>query len=70
MATNVSLEERLAALEIAITELQEHIAISPQSNWLEQITGSFKDEPAFEEILTYGQEIRKGSESLLPAENE
>lgn len=70
MATNISLEERLAALETAIAELQEHIAISPQSNWLGQITGSFKDEPAFEEILTYGQEIRNGDEVLLPTENE
>lgn len=70
MATNVSLEERLAALETAIAELQEHIAISPQSTWLGQITGAFKDEPAFEEILTYGHAIRKGNESLLPTENE
>jgi hypothetical protein len=64
MATNTSLEERLAAVEAAIAELQEQVAIPQPTNWLQQITGSFKDEPAFEEILAYGQAIRQGDESL------
>lgn len=70
MAANTSLEERLAAVEAAIVQLQQQIAISHQTNWLQQITGSFKDEPAFEEILAYGQAIRQGSESLLEAKDE
>jgi hypothetical protein len=65
MATNTSLEERLAAVEAAIAELQEQVAIPQPTNWLQQITGSFKDEPAFEEILAYGQAIRRGDESSL-----
>jgi hypothetical protein len=59
MATNISLEERLAAVEAAIAELQEQVTISQPTNWLQQITGSFKDEPAFEEVLTYGRAIRQ-----------
>lgn len=69
MEAHVSLEERLAAVETAITELQEQIAMSQQSNWLGQITGSFKNEPVFDEILAYGQAIRKGDESLLPTQD-
>lgn len=70
MTANASLEERLAAVEAAIAQLQRQIAISPQTNWLQQITGSFKDEPAFEEILAYGQAIRQGDESVLEAKDE
>lgn len=70
MEADVSLEERLVIVETAIAELQEQIAMSQQSNWLGQITGSFKDEPVFEEILAYGQAIRKGNESLLQTQDE
>ncbi len=65
MATNTSLEERLAAVESAIAQLQKQVSTPQTTNWLQQITGSFKDEPAFEEILTYGKAIRQGDESLL-----
>jgi hypothetical protein len=59
MAANTSLEERLAAVEAAIAQLQQQIVISQQENWLQQVTGSFKDEPAFEEVLAYGRAIRQ-----------
>jgi hypothetical protein len=64
MAPHTSLEERLAAVEAAIAELQQVVAPQP-TNWLQQITGSFKDEPAFEEVLAYGRAIRQGDESIL-----
>jgi hypothetical protein len=67
MASNTSLEERLAAVEAAITELRKQISTPQPTNWLQQITGSFKDEPAFEEVLAYGRAIRQGDESLLEA---
>ncbi|AFZ18809.1 hypothetical protein [Allocoleopsis franciscana] len=65
MTTNISLEERLAAVEAAIAQLQKQVAAPQPTNWLQQITGSFKDEPAFEEVLAYGRAIRQGDESLL-----
>lgn len=65
MAPNTSLEERLAAVEAAIAELQKQVVGSQPTNWLQQITGSFKDEPAFEEVLAYGRTIRQGDESTL-----
>ena len=70
MTTNASLEERLAATEAAIAQLQQQIATPQPTNWLQQITGSFKDEPAFEEVLAYGQAIRQGDESILKAQDE
>ncbi|MBD2605709.1 hypothetical protein H6G81_14530 [Scytonema hofmannii FACHB-248] len=59
MATNTSLEERLAAVESAIVQLQKQVSTPQTTNWLQQITGSFKDEPAFEEMLAYGKAIRQ-----------
>jgi hypothetical protein len=70
MASNTSLEERLAAVEAAIAELQKQVMASQPTNWLQQITGSFKDEPAFEEVLAYGQAIRQGDESILEVQDE
>lgn len=70
MTANASLEEPLAAVEAAIAQLQQQIVISQQMNWLQQITGSFLNEPAFEEVLAYGRAIRQGDESLLEAQDE
>jgi hypothetical protein len=70
MAPNLSLEDRLSAVEAVIADLQEQIAAPQPTNWLKQITGSFKDEPAFEEVLAYGRAIRQGDESILKAQDE
>ena len=46
----MSVEERLAILEREVAELKR---ATPQSkgNWIEKITGSFKGDPEFGEIL-------------------
>jgi hypothetical protein len=65
MPVNATVEERLAALEAAIAELRNHRVIQPPApDWLEQVVGSFQDEPAFEEVLAYGRAIRKGELSV------
>ncbi|MEN9223766.1 MAG: hypothetical protein Q6M04_15125 [Thermostichus sp. BF3_bins_97] len=69
MVPNTSLEARLAAVEAAISELQKQVVASQPTNWLQQVTGSFKDEPAFEEVLVYGQAIRQGDESILDVQD-
>jgi hypothetical protein len=57
---DMSMEERLAAMEKAIADLQKQVALNRTSgNWLEQITGSFENDPVFEEILRYGREYRE-----------
>jgi hypothetical protein len=64
-----SIEQRLAAVETAVRDLQRRLANVPSSpNWLEQISGSFKDEPAFEEVLKHGRQWRQADR--LPEEPE
>jgi len=63
MTANLSLEDRLSAVENAIVTMQEQISKPQSINWLQQITGSFENELAFEEILAYGQAIRQGSKN-------
>jgi hypothetical protein len=70
MTTNTSLEERLAVVEAALAQLQKQVATPQPTNWLQQITGSFKDEPAFEDVIAYGRAIRQGDESVLESQNE
>ena len=61
MLTETTIEDRIAALEAAVAELRKNQFIQrPAPDWLEQVIGSFKDEPAFEEVLAYGRAIRKG----------
>ncbi len=59
MTTQTSIEQRLTAVEQAISELQWRLARLPTAtNWVARIIGSFKDEPAFEEVLALGRAIR------------
>jgi hypothetical protein len=61
MPEEATLEQRLAAVESAVRELQRLLGPrAPSANWLERITGSMKDEPAFTEVLEYGRAIRQG----------
>ncbi len=64
MTTSILLEERLTAVEAAIAHLQKQVSTAQPADWLQQITGSFEDEPAFEDVLAYGRAIRQGSELL------
>ena len=65
MSVNATIEERLAAVEAAVAELRDHRVVQPPApDWLEQVIGSFQNEPAFEEVLAYGRAIRKGELSV------
>ena len=64
MTSNISVEQRLEAVEAAIAQLEKQINDVRATNWLNQITGSFKDEPAFDEVLAYGRAIRQEEESV------
>lgn len=59
MLNEIQIEERLTAVENAVSELQRYSLVRPPAaNWLERISGSFKDEPAFEQVLEYGRQMR------------
>jgi len=56
---DVSLEQRVEAVENAVRELQR--AIEPKKSnhdWLEAVIGSMQNDPAFNDVLAYGREFR------------
>ena len=60
MMTQTQLEERLLEVETALAEIQRRLAtLLPAPNWLDEIIGSFKDEPAFEEVIALGRAFRE-----------
>lgn len=57
MSTTTPMEDRMAAVEAAVADLQRRVP-RPAGSWLDRVTGSFKDEPAFDEVLAYGRAAR------------
>jgi len=59
MLNEAQIEQRLRAVENAISELRQYSFVRPPAaDWLEQISGSLKDDPAFEQVLEYGRQMR------------
>jgi hypothetical protein len=58
----LTVEERLTILEKEMAELKKGLApVQTKQGWITKITGSFKDDPDFGEILRLGQEIRNAN---------
>ena len=57
MTPDGTVEDRLARLERAVAELQQHAGIAPPGG-IERLHGMFKDEPAFDEVMRLCQEMR------------
>jgi hypothetical protein len=60
--TQAQLEARLLAVETALAEMHRRLAaLAPTtaSHWLDEMIGSFKDEPAFEEVIAFGRAFRE-----------
>ena len=59
MSDSDSVEQRLARVEKELADLKrEVIRLKSSGNWIEAISGMFKDDPEFDEILRLGKEIR------------
>jgi hypothetical protein len=59
VSTQTLIEQRLTAVETAVNEIQRQLAtLPPPPDWLEQISGSCQDEPAFEEVIALGRALR------------
>ena len=59
MAT-LTLEQRVAQVEAILRQLQSRLdSQAPATNWLEGVIGSFRDEPAFDEVSEYGRAVRQ-----------
>jgi len=68
MSTHEELERRVAALEAVVAELQRRLVEAPSTaEWIKQISGSFKDDSAFQEVVRLGREFR---EADRPREDE
>jgi hypothetical protein len=58
--TPTQLEKRLLAVETALQEIQRRLAtLPPPPHWLDEMIGSCKDDPAFEEVIAYGRAFRE-----------
>ena len=60
MSVQLTVEERLTAVEQELAALKRRLPSERDRNsWIEQIAGTFKDDPDFEEIVRLGREFRK-----------
>jgi hypothetical protein len=53
----MTVEERLTIIEKELAELKRKLPV-PKRDWIARISGSFKGDPDFGEILRLGREIR------------
>ncbi|MGZ0165878.1 MAG: hypothetical protein ACKVII_18285 [Planctomycetales bacterium] len=54
-----TVEQRLTKVEQELKLLKARSeGDGPKSTWISEVTGSFKDDPDFDEILRLGKEIR------------
>ncbi len=54
-----TVEERLSKLERELALLKSRSeSAGARAGWVTEVTGSFKDDPDFDEILRLGKEIR------------
>lgn len=61
MASKVrELEKRVTLLEQELRQLKDRLDGSRKVPWYRQILGQFKDDPAFDEIVRLGRQIREG----------
>ena len=62
-----TIEVRLAKVERELAILKARTGEnSTKANWIEKITGSFRDDPDFDEIVRLGKEMR---DAELPEED-
>ena len=60
MADHKSIEERLTLVERELADLKTRLpAEAKPENWIEKMSGSFKDDPEFDEILRLGRQFRE-----------
>jgi hypothetical protein len=64
VSTTLTVEERLSILEKEVAELKHPASsVALKQSWLDCITGSFKGDPEFGEILRLGREIRNADKT-------
>ncbi len=60
MAEQVTIEERLTAVEKDLAELKGQFTLhKDEKSWIEKVAGTFKGDSDFDEIVRLGREFRK-----------
>ena len=60
MSQTPTLEQRISHVEKDLAQLKSQVErLGAKENWIDRITGSFKNDPEFDEILRLGREIRR-----------
>ena len=60
MSEQQTIEQRLTEVEKELADLKQRLAAPADGkSWVEQIAGTFKDDPDFDEIVRLGREFRK-----------
>lgn len=63
---DLTLEQRVAALEQAVANLQQRPTAPANGKWYEQVGPSFNNDPVFAEMLEYGRYFRKTGREAPP----
>ena len=59
MSSVATMEQRLDAVERAIRELNDRLAVmSGKTDWLQRFDGAFADYPEFEDVVRLGRRFR------------
>ncbi len=58
------LEARVATLEAELVQMKQMLSgfLQKESPWWLKVTGSFENDPTFDEAVRFGQEWRKSAE--------
>jgi hypothetical protein len=56
-----AIERRLKAIESDIADLKRRVGDGTKRHWIQDIAGSMKDYPEYEEVVRLGAEIRRAS---------
>jgi hypothetical protein len=59
MENTLTLEQRVELIERELSFLKAQFSPNRKKPWWQKITGVFKNDPAFDEILALGQAIRQ-----------
>lgn len=63
MTNSLTVEDRLAQVEKEVGFLKRQLnGLRSKDHWIDQITGSFKDDPDFDEVLRLGKQIRQADQ--------
>ena len=57
-----TVNDRLNALETEVAMLRGQSVERRDKNWIEDVAGSFRNEPEFDEVLRLGREARHGEQ--------